>query len=85
MFGSEVDAISERLVEKLARREGTTPAELHPPLYEVVDLEALDAVFASLHGGTTRDASGRIEFEYEGYRVRVEDDETIVVDELEES
>lgn len=84
MSVSEAYAVSERLVEELARREGTTPAELHPPLYETVDPEALDAFVAS-GGERSGDVDARVEFEYEGYRVVVESDGSIAVDEPEES
>lgn len=82
MCGNEA-APSERLVSKLAEREGTTPDELGPPLYESVDLEALDALFAPRVDGNSRDPGGHVEFEYEEYRICVESDGTITIDELE--
>lgn len=84
MFASDACAVSERLIEELASRQGTTPAELHPPLYETVDLEVLDAFLAS-GGERSGDVDRRVEFEYEGYWVRVEGDGSIAVDEPEES
>lgn len=44
-----------------------------PPLYDVVDPEALDALFADRHGGEVR-------FEYAGCRVTVVDGATVTVE-----
>ena len=67
---SEGASTSLKVVEKVAAREGTDPAELHPPLHTVVDTEALDALFRSTP--STARATGSVEFEYHGYAVRVE-------------
>ncbi|NHN57616.1 MULTISPECIES: HalOD1 output domain-containing protein [Halorussus] len=81
---SEFDAWtpSERIVSKVSHRENVDPVELQPPLNEVVDLDALDALFASRNGRTTRDADGHVEFTYEGYRIWVESDGVIDIDEV---
>jgi len=65
---SQAETVSEAVLVAVAAREGVPEAELDPPLYEAIDPEALDAVF--------RDTSGRISFEYCGYRVTVDVDGT---------
>ena len=63
-------SISKKVLERVAKVEGKDPAELDEPLFEVVDPDALDAIFESGEGGPDRDA-GMVDFEYLGYRVRV--------------
>lgn len=54
------------IVREIATIEGTDPEEL-PPLYDVVDTDALDALVRQA------DADGlTIGFDYGNYRVRVE-------------
>lgn len=67
---SEGEPISLRVVEELADREGTDPAELQPPLHTVIDTDALDVLFEST-SSTTR-TGGTVEFRYRGYTVRVD-------------
>lgn len=56
-------ALSEAIVVAIAEREGTSPLEL-PPLFEALDLGALDCLFRER-------PAGRISFEYAGYEVVV--------------
>ena len=79
MVGNETRAVSERLVSKLADRKDTTPVDLSPPLYDTIDLEALDALFTPRNDGTFRDGVDRVEFDYDGYRVRVASDGDVSV------
>lgn len=58
---------SEGILEAIAGVEETDPIDLTPPLYSVVDPEALDVVVQSLGG-----RSGWIEFDYRGYQVTVD-------------
>lgn len=58
---------SEVILRTIAAVEGADPTDLTPPLYSVVDPEALDAVVESL-GGTP----GWVEFGYRGYQVTVD-------------
>lgn len=67
---SEWASISLKVVEKVAEREGTDPTELHPPLHNVVNTEALDALFRSTQNRTR--ANGTVEFEYQGYKIRID-------------
>lgn len=64
--------VSVRVAEALADAAGTDPVALEPPLNDVVDTEALDALAAS-------DADARVEFTYDGRRVTVRADGTVVV------
>ena len=67
---SEGASVSLKVVEEVADREGTDPAELHPPLHTVVDTEALDALFRSTP--STARTNGSVEFEYQGYKIRID-------------
>lgn len=69
---------SERVVESVAAAKGVDPVDLHPPLNDVVDLDALDALFSPV-GGVPR-AVGRVEFRYDDYVVVVEGDGSVTVD-----
>lgn len=82
MADTERRAVSERLVSKLADRKGTEPTDLRPPLYETVELEALDDL---LDHWTDCDGVGHVEFEHGDHRVRVESDGTILVEQSGES
>ncbi|MFC7020590.1 MULTISPECIES: HalOD1 output domain-containing protein [Haloarcula] len=62
-----ISSLSSRVAERIAEREGTDPAELTPPLYEVLDVEQVDRLV------TTSNADVRVEFTYLGYQVAIED------------
>lgn len=64
--------VSVRVAEALADAVGIDPVALEPPLNDVVDPEALDALVAS-------DAEARVEFTYHGRCVTVRADGTVVV------
>ncbi|KMT45861.1 hypothetical protein EL22_26405 [Halostagnicola sp. A56] len=73
-------ATSQAVVEAVATAEGIPPAELCPPEYEplhdVIDPEALDALFAPRSHGGPR-PGGTVTFTYCGYDVTVETDGTV--------
>ncbi|UPV74795.1 hypothetical protein M0R89_01690 [Halorussus limi] len=71
--------ISEKIITKISERNGTDPTDLHPPLYEVVDLEALDDLFAPGRGSNLRNCDGHVEFAYGPWRIRVESDGSVAV------
>jgi len=56
--------LSEAVLDAVADHEGVSPEELNPPLYDVVDPDALETIFR----GTT----GQIRFEYHDYVVTVD-------------
>lgn len=61
----EAERVSTRIAREVAAREGVDPTSLTPRLGEVVDPDAIDALF------TTGGVDGRLEFSYCGYRVAV--------------
>lgn len=67
-------SVSFNVIAAIAEREGRDPVEIEPPeyeaLYEAIDPEALDALFAPRDDGTPR-SWGRVTFSYCGYRVVV--------------
>ncbi|ODR80855.1 hypothetical protein BG842_02515 [Haladaptatus sp. W1] len=58
----------------IAARDGPDPSEC-PPLYEAIDPDALDTLFAPLHRESER--NGKVMFEYCGYLVTVHADRTV--------
>ncbi|MDF9747905.1 HalOD1 output domain-containing protein [Natrinema salsiterrestre] len=66
--------VSTKIIEHIAKMEGTEPVKL-PPLYEAIDPDALERLFASKKDGAER--SGRVEFQYNGYTVIAEFDEEL--------
>lgn len=60
---------SERIVEAVAEADGVAPSEVTPPLYEAVDPEALDHLFAST--AIADRPGGRVAFPYSGYEITV--------------
>ncbi|MFC6838458.1 HalOD1 output domain-containing protein [Halomarina ordinaria] len=67
--GGERDVpMSTAVVEAIAAAERVDPVYLDPPLHEVIDADALDAMFE----GTL--SAGVVAFEYGAYRVRAHDD-----------
>ncbi|WP_090621929.1 HalOD1 output domain-containing protein [Natrinema salaciae] len=81
--GSSSDGVSESVsvtvVNAVATHRELDPTEL-PPLYEWVDPDALDALFAPTRTGGPR--RGRLEFTYDGHAVVVDcgDEVSITVD-----
>jgi hypothetical protein len=65
--------ITERLVEKVAAKEGLSATALDRPLYDVVDPDALEALF----GGVNPPES--VGFTYLGYRIELHGDGRIDV------
>ena len=74
MSATAVDtaSVSEVVVEAVAETTARDATDLEP-LFEVVDPDALDALFTSRSPGRGRDPMG-ITFEYGGHRVTVERD-----------
>lgn len=81
-------SLSFDVVAAVAEREGVDPVDLEPPeyeaLYDVVNPEALDALFATRENGHERPV-GRIEFPFCGYRVVVTSDGDVDVSDPETS
>ena len=62
--------LSMKIVTAIADHVGVDPLALHPPLYEVIDLEALEALFRSPTGGKNP-AIDRVVFSYDGIYVGI--------------
>lgn len=75
---SERQEPSAAVVEAVARAEGVDPTEIETPLYEVVDPDALDDLFAFRHTHG-RASKVRVHFTYYGYEVRVHDDGEVLL------
>ncbi|WP_293032883.1 HalOD1 output domain-containing protein [Natronococcus sp.] len=68
-----------RVVERIAEAEGADPAELKPPLGDVVDASALDRLFEP----TGRDDAirrGSVSFRYCGYDVTIRPDGRVTLE-----
>lgn len=79
-FGTSTgESVSQSIVEAVAEAEGVAPEELAPPLYEVIDPDALGRLFASTSNADRGD--GRVTFRYAGHDVTVESDGAVSVEE----
>ena len=63
--------VTSTVASELAAHENVDVDELSPPLYDVIDPEALEDLF--------RNTTGRVTFEYREYEVTVDDDYTVEV------
>lgn len=61
--------VSDKVINKVAEAEDVDPLELTPPLYDVIDPDALDLVFATTP--TAGRMEGTVTFSYNGYDVTV--------------
>lgn len=75
---ADVESLSATITEAVEAMTGTDATTLRP-LYEVVDSEALDALFAPTRTGSACDRTGVVTFSYEGFTVRVFADGRVVV------
>lgn len=55
-------SMSQLIIEAIAEEEGVSPTEVTPPLYEVINPDALNKLFSA-------DQRGQISFTYRGYEV----------------
>ncbi|OVE86169.1 HalOD1 output domain-containing protein [Natronolimnobius baerhuensis] len=83
--GSEANAsqsVSYAVITAIAEREGVDPTAIEPPeyeaLYDAINPEALDALFAPRTDGQVR-TTGRVEFTYCDYHVIVSSDGDVEV------
>ncbi|WP_247003989.1 HalOD1 output domain-containing protein [Halosolutus gelatinilyticus] len=81
-------SLSYKVIAAIAEREGIDPIDLEPPeydaLYDAVNPEALDSLFAPRENGASR-STGRVEFPFCGYHVAVTDSGEVELAELERS
>lgn len=69
---SNINTPSVRVVELVAEREETSPLTLSPPLADFIDPDALDGLFEQSRGAAT--------FEAWGYRITVDADGTVAIE-----
>lgn len=69
--GDRAEPLSRAVVDAIADHEGVDPTNLEPCLYDVIDPEALDALFPD---GSPSGAGGRVRFSYDGRDVCVSAD-----------
>lgn len=79
-FDVERQSILERVLQTVAAYENVPTTEL-PPLFDVVDPDALVAIFASPPGGPRR-AEGKVTFTYADYQVTVSADGSVAAEPL---
>lgn len=70
------ESVTGRVVREVAEREGVDPIELTPPLNTAVDTDALESMFSDSVSGKRREGI-RIEFDYCGYDIVVEGENTV--------
>ncbi|AHG02241.1 hypothetical protein HALLA_20280 (plasmid) [Halostagnicola larsenii XH-48] len=72
------ELMSLRVVEKVANREGVPSSELSPPIYDVIDTDALDSLYGSTPDSRVQPT---LEFTYKGYFVHIDSTGQVHVDE----
>ena len=75
------ESVSRAVVEAIAEADGVEPQELTPPLYEAINTDALERLFAAT--STAGRADGEVVFAYGAYEVSVEGGEKITIGEIE--
>lgn len=70
-------SVSNEVIKKVAEAEDLDPLELTSPLYDVIDPDALDLVFATTP--TAGRMEGTVTFSYHGYDVTVRGDGDVSV------
>lgn len=81
--GSWDGPVSVDVLTAVADLEGVNPADL-PPLRDVVDVDAIDALFDSRDDAASR-GPGYVSFRYEGYSITIYHDGEFVVRAITES
>ena len=76
---TESESLVETVLTAVAEQEDTSPTALEP-LYDVIDPDALNRLFAPTNGGEAR-TLGRVVFSYCGYEVTVSSDSSVCVEE----
>lgn len=80
----ELQSLSFEVIAAIAEREGVDPTDIEPPeyeaLYDVINPEALDSLFATRENGVGR-GSGEVSFPFCGYHVVVTSDGEVDVSE----
>lgn len=69
--GSSVELVN-HIIETVATAEGVAPTELTVPLYEAVDVDAIESLFTDFGSATAE--VGHVTFAYDGHEVTVRSD-----------
>ncbi|WP_266082460.1 HalOD1 output domain-containing protein [Haladaptatus caseinilyticus] len=75
------EPIETTVINRILQHENTDPEDL-VPLYEVIDPEALNLLFAPRRDGSSRSTAGTVRFQYCGYQVTVTSDHDVRLDPL---
>lgn len=62
------------IIETLSRAKGVDSRELHPPLFDAIDADALQRLIESSPGFRS------LQFDYDGWTVVIDSDETVSVE-----
>lgn len=76
---ASADDVIYTIVEEIAGLEDVDPLTLTPPLFEVIDSDALEQLFAAASTGARTDV--QVTFSYNGYEITVCDDGDVSVEE----
>lgn len=71
------DSVTAEITQAIAAQRDMDPTELEPPLYTVVDTEALNDLFSTTKHGPR---CGQISFSYCGQRVTVRSDDGVEIE-----
>lgn len=74
------ELMSLRVVEKIADREGVPSSELSPPIYNVIDTDALDSLYNSMSSDRVKPT---LEFTYKDYFIQIDSGGQVHVEEAE--
>lgn len=83
-YGDGHESVTSAVVAEVAERDGTDPAEIDQSLYEILDPDALNGLFAPTKRGRAR-SDGRVEFTYCGYEITAFSDGHVRARELADS
>jgi hypothetical protein len=79
---THVNDVIYNVVNEIAEKEDVDPLELTPPLFDVIDSDALGQIFATTSSTGRMDV--KVTFSYNGYDVTVCGDGCVSVEECEE-
>jgi len=68
-------SISDQIIREVAAKEGVDPVEITPPLFAVIDPDAVDALYAN------SDARPEITFTWQGYTISADSKGRVSIDE----
>ena len=78
------ESTSDAVIQKIAVADGVDPIEVHPPLHDAINPDALNAIFTPRHDGTPW-MTGYVTFRWGQYQVTVHSDGEIQVGEWAET